>query len=267
MENILKEVGLKDKIQVFRRQSITLKHFQTIMTPNVSSTHREIVMESTGLKLGQILDICNHIENKFGKKFITMKIVTPNLTNKQFPRGNNLSSTYGRSNRISKLVAPLPTKAPLKNLDGFLGLNKEEVAKEKPEQEEEIPQPAPVKEVQEEVQAPQILEAREEAPKLQHLNEHSQEYVIKKLENLAQKTENEDMQMEREFYPRKLSSPADYEESNLSKEFEVEKPKDQFDIEEDEDSHHAAVVDEAAEMMRKAEEAAKQTNHLTAMAE
>ena len=191
MEKILKEVGLDDKIPIFRKQSINLKHFQTIMTPNASSTTRNIVMESTGLKPGQIMDICNHIENQYGKRFISMKIVTPNLA-KQFPRGNNLSSTYGRSNRISKLVPPVPTKAPLKNLDGFLGLNKEDARKEKPEQVEQIPKPAPVQEVQEvqeEIQAPQILEAREEPPQLQHLNEHSQEYVIEKLKNLAQKTE------------------------------------------------------------------------------
>ena len=74
--------------------------------------------------------------------------------------------------------------------------------------------------------------------------------------------------MDRDFYPRKLSSPANYEESNLSKEFEVEKPKEQFDIEE-EDSHAAKMVDDAAEMMRKAAELAKQTqnDHVTAMVE
>ena len=197
-----------------------------------------------------------------------MKIVTPNLA-KQFPRGNNLSSTYGRSNRISKLVAPVPTKAPLKNLDGFLGLNKEDAREEKPEQVEQISKPAPVQvvqEVKEEIQAPQILEAREEPPQLQHLNEHSQEYVIEKLKNLAQKTEQDDLQMDRDFYPRKLSSPANYEESNLSKEFEVEKQKEQFDIEE-EDSHAAKIIDDAAEMMRKAAEHAKQTqnDHVVAM--
>ena len=73
--------------------------------------------------------------------------------------------------------------------------------------------------------------------------------------------------MDRDFYPRKLSSPANYEESNLSKEFEVEKPKEQFDIEE-EDSNAAKMVDDAAEMMRKAAEHAKQTTqneHITAM--
>ena len=72
--------------------------------------------------------------------------------------------------------------------------------------------------------------------------------------------------MDRDFYPRKLSSPANYEESNLSKEFEVEKQKEQFDIEED-DSHAAKMVDDAAEMMRKAAEHAKQTqnDHVAAM--
>jgi hypothetical protein len=58
------------------------------------------------------------------------------------------------------------------------------------------------------------------------------------------------MHMDRDFYPRKLSSPANYEESNLSKEFEVEKPKEQFDMDEEES---AAKIDEVDEMMRKAE--------------
>jgi hypothetical protein len=52
------------------------------MTPNASSTHRQIVMESTGLKPGQIMDICEHIEGKFGKKFINMQIVTPKVAAK-----------------------------------------------------------------------------------------------------------------------------------------------------------------------------------------
>ena len=60
------------------------------------------------------------------------------------------------------------------------------------------------------------------------------------------------MQMDRDFYPRKLSSPANYEESNLSKEFEVEKPKEQFDMDDEEES--AAKIDEVDEMMRKAEQ-------------
>ena len=70
-----------------------------------------------------------------------------------------------------------------------------------------------------------VLEAREEEeapqqqPTLQHLNKASQEYVYEKLKNFVQKDDSE--QEEREFIPRKLSSPANYEESNLSQEFKA----------------------------------------------
>ena len=95
------------------------------MTPGASGTQRQIVMESTGLRPGQIMEICDHIEAKFGKGFTKMQIVTPQAQGK-FPRGGNLTSTYGRSNRISKLVNPI-TKQSAKNLDGFLGLKKDEL--------------------------------------------------------------------------------------------------------------------------------------------
>jgi hypothetical protein len=95
-----------------------------------------------------------------------------------------------------------------------------------------------------------ILEAREEqgAP-MQLLNDHSQEYVFSKLKTYAEQNKDDSEHVQRPFVPRKLSSPAGYEESNLSKEFEVEKPKEQFDIE---DEESAAKVDEEDEMMRKA---------------
>jgi hypothetical protein len=69
-----------------------------------------------------------------------------------------LTSTYGRSNRISKLVNPM-TKQPVKNLDGFLGLKKDELPlreEERPKADlvEEIPQPVfvPVAVVEEQEQ-------------------------------------------------------------------------------------------------------------------
>lgn len=64
---------------------------------------------------------------------------------------------------------------------------------------------------------------------------------------------------EREYFnPRKLSSPANYEESNLSQQFHIDtrnKGQEQFDIQ-DEDSAAKAEEDddlEADEMMRKAQ--------------
>ena len=47
------------------------------MTPGASGNHRQIVMESTGLRPGQIMDICDHILAKFGKTFTKMQIVGP----------------------------------------------------------------------------------------------------------------------------------------------------------------------------------------------
>jgi hypothetical protein len=51
-------------------------------------------------------------------------------------------------------------------------------------------------------------------------NKQSQEYVFEKLKNL----QKEDMHLEeREYFnPRKLSSPANYEESNLSQQFHID---------------------------------------------
>lgn len=99
------------------------------MTPGASGTHRQIVMEATGLKPGQIMDICDHIEAKFGKGFIKMQILSQ--AQAKFPRGGNLTSAYGRSNRISKMVgAQSSVKQPVKNLDGFLGLNKQQQQQE-----------------------------------------------------------------------------------------------------------------------------------------
>ena len=83
----------------------------------------------------------------------------------------------------------MPSKQPVKNLDGFLGLNKSaEKLEDKPKEsdfvQEELPKPvaAPIVEAVEEEEP--ILEAREEpepVPVLQHLNKHSQDYVYQKL--------------------------------------------------------------------------------------
>ena len=72
MEKVLHELGMQSYLPMFRKSSISLKHFQIIMTPGASGTQRQIVMESTGLKPGQIMEICNHIEAKFGKSFTKM---------------------------------------------------------------------------------------------------------------------------------------------------------------------------------------------------
>ena len=76
--------------------------------------------------------------------------------------------------------------------------------------------------------------------------------MFEKLKHLQKHEENSE-HVEREFMPRKLDSPANYEESNLSKEFEHEKaPKEQFDL--DDEDMSAAKIDEEDMMMRKAEE-------------
>ena len=77
------------------------------MSPESTQLTRKIVTEDTGLTSSQIIDICGYIEKakKSGKDIYQKRPI--------FPKSKALTSTFGRSNRISKLVGQPIAKKPL----------------------------------------------------------------------------------------------------------------------------------------------------------
>jgi hypothetical protein len=63
MERVLNEVGLQNFVPIFTEKGIDLETFKYIITVGNS---RKIVMEETGLSLGQIAKIQAFIERKSG---------------------------------------------------------------------------------------------------------------------------------------------------------------------------------------------------------
>lgn len=71
------------------------------MSPASTQLTRKIVTGDTGLTSSQIIDICVYIEKakKSGKNLYQRQI---------YPKSKALTGTFGRSNRISKLVGQQP---------------------------------------------------------------------------------------------------------------------------------------------------------------
>ena len=61
MERILNELGLQQFVPICKEKGIDLETFKYIVTAGNS---RKIVMEETGLSLGQVLKISSQIEKK-----------------------------------------------------------------------------------------------------------------------------------------------------------------------------------------------------------
>ena len=110
MENILKELQLFDKIHVFKQRNINVQTFEFIMGPNCIPESREMLRNELGLSKEHLDYICAKIalQNK-------MKSCVSPILNNLFPSSKPLTSSYGRNNRISKMMenTQQKSKSPL----------------------------------------------------------------------------------------------------------------------------------------------------------
>ena len=61
MEQILMQLGLQDKIGVFKQKNFSISTFKYIMSSQGNDMSKRIVMEDTGLTSQQMLNICAKI--------------------------------------------------------------------------------------------------------------------------------------------------------------------------------------------------------------
>ena len=112
MDQILTDLGLEQLIPAFVQHKITIQNFDYLLKNNCPGGPLQLIMDQTGLAIGDFLTIMEKIEssktsqNPFVQKHMLQH--NPFQQRQPYPKSSNLTSSYGRKNRITKLLTEKP---------------------------------------------------------------------------------------------------------------------------------------------------------------
>lgn len=112
MDQILADLGLEQLIPAFVQHKITVQNFDYLLKNNCPGGPLQMIMDQTGLAIGDFLTIMEKIEssktsqNPFVQKHMLQH--NPFQQRPPYPKSANLTSSYGRKNRITKLLTEKP---------------------------------------------------------------------------------------------------------------------------------------------------------------
>lgn len=170
MDKILHDMGMQNFIQVCKQKQITIKTFEYIMSPESTQLSRKIVTQDTGLTSSQIIDICGYIEKakKSGKI----------LYQRPFPKSKHLTNTFGRSNRIQKLVGHQLPKKSVTNWEPQVHMTTQQQVSHN-SNTEKLVQPGQISNIQENISIEQIQDFKPiEIPMEKYEEEESPEQMV-----------------------------------------------------------------------------------------